>query len=168
MELPFVVYSNLKQCWSVGHVSVLNLSFIVTVALNNRRAFSPHAEGREFETRTRSTDLIKPLQQVLTVPLPNTWQEVWISYGSHMGPFTYGGNVFIIEQTCVHFTHKGTPSFPVIGCKISAYARRFWHLSQEDLYNTKHTATVTSVFRASSKVPPHISVYWKWKMLSIL
>ena len=30
---------------------------------------------------------------------------------------------------------------PGYGCKISAYARRFWHLSQEDLYNTKHTTT---------------------------
>ena len=28
MELPFVVYSILKQCWSVGHVSLLTLSFI--------------------------------------------------------------------------------------------------------------------------------------------
>ena len=27
MELPFVVYSILKQCWSVGYVNLLNLSF---------------------------------------------------------------------------------------------------------------------------------------------
>ena len=29
MELPFIVYSILKQCWSVGYVSLLTLSFIV-------------------------------------------------------------------------------------------------------------------------------------------
>ena len=28
MELPFIVYSILKQCWSVGYVSLLTLSFI--------------------------------------------------------------------------------------------------------------------------------------------
>ena len=29
LELPFIVYSILKQCWSVGYVSLLTLSFIV-------------------------------------------------------------------------------------------------------------------------------------------
>ena len=29
MELPFVVYSILKQCWRVGYVSFLTLSFII-------------------------------------------------------------------------------------------------------------------------------------------
>ena len=28
MELPFIVYSILKQCWSVGYVNLLTLSFI--------------------------------------------------------------------------------------------------------------------------------------------
>ena len=28
LELPFIVYSILKQCWSVGYVSLLTLSFI--------------------------------------------------------------------------------------------------------------------------------------------
>ena len=31
MELPFIVYSILKQCWSVGYVSLLTLSFILFV-----------------------------------------------------------------------------------------------------------------------------------------
>ena len=29
LELPFIIYSILKQCWSVGYVSLLTLSFIV-------------------------------------------------------------------------------------------------------------------------------------------
>ena len=28
LELPFIVYSILKQCWSVGYVSLLTLSFV--------------------------------------------------------------------------------------------------------------------------------------------
>ena len=31
LELPFIVYSILKQCWSVGYVSLLTLSFIILV-----------------------------------------------------------------------------------------------------------------------------------------
>ena len=33
MELPFIVYSLLKQCWSVGYVSLLTLSFIFKVTV---------------------------------------------------------------------------------------------------------------------------------------
>ena len=32
LELPFIVYSILKQCWSVGYVSLLTLSFICLIA----------------------------------------------------------------------------------------------------------------------------------------
>ena len=31
MELPFIVYSILEQCWSVGYVSLLTLSFIISL-----------------------------------------------------------------------------------------------------------------------------------------
>ena len=31
LELPFIVYSTLKQCWSVGYVSLLTLSFILLI-----------------------------------------------------------------------------------------------------------------------------------------
>ena len=34
LELPFIVYSILKQCWSVGYVSLLTLSFIFITILD--------------------------------------------------------------------------------------------------------------------------------------
>ena len=35
LELPFIVYSILKQCWSVGYVSLLTLSFIKLAKLKH-------------------------------------------------------------------------------------------------------------------------------------
>ena len=39
LELPFIIYSILKQCWSVGYVSLLTLSFIFS-------SFSPEPLGQ--------------------------------------------------------------------------------------------------------------------------
>ena len=36
LKLSFIVYSTLKQCWSVGYVSLLTLSFIYTFSSTSR------------------------------------------------------------------------------------------------------------------------------------
>ena len=42
LEMPFIVYSILKQCWSVGYVSLLTLSFINLQSWDyNRELYRP-------------------------------------------------------------------------------------------------------------------------------
>ena len=64
-ELPFVVYSILKQCWSVGYVSLLTLSFILNYTLLKIPLLTP-----TYTLRAKSN-------KYCTIVL-GTWTVIWM------------------------------------------------------------------------------------------
>ena len=72
LELPFIVYSILKQCWSVGYVSLLTLSFI---------AILPTVKNCYCDRDVQEVNIIFTFKvKLIDIPQNLHWIHIWLCH----------------------------------------------------------------------------------------